>query len=255
MSNEITTNERASLSTGRIAGGLVPTDIESLWRMALMFAKSGLMPKGCNTPEAVAVAIQGGLEIGLSPFQAVQSIAVINGRPSIFGDAALGLCMASGQVENIHEERLRDDKGHVIGARCTIRRKGIENPIVQEFTMDDAKRAKLAGKSGPWSEYPSRMLQMRARGFALRDAFPDVLKGLYLAEEAQDIQEPTAYDQGAQSLRDRLSAAKAAPDEDVIDTTAETVDEDPFDGPADEDWNLEGQDIDPETGELLEATA
>jgi hypothetical protein len=31
------------------------------------------------------------------------------------------------------------------------------------------------------------MLQMRARGFALRDAFPDVLKGLITAEEAQDM--------------------------------------------------------------------
>jgi hypothetical protein len=30
------------------------------------------------------------------------------------------------------------------------------------------------------------MLQLRARGFALRDAFPDVLKGLVTAEEAQD---------------------------------------------------------------------
>jgi hypothetical protein len=30
------------------------------------------------------------------------------------------------------------------------------------------------------------MLAMRARGFALRDAFPDVLKGLITAEEAQD---------------------------------------------------------------------
>jgi hypothetical protein len=30
------------------------------------------------------------------------------------------------------------------------------------------------------------MMQMRARGFALRDAFPDVLKGMITAEEAQD---------------------------------------------------------------------
>ncbi len=36
------------------------------------------------------------------------------------------------------------------------------------------------------TQYPKRMLQLRARGFALRDAFPDVLKGLVTAEEAQD---------------------------------------------------------------------
>jgi hypothetical protein len=57
---------------------------------------------------------------------------------------------------------------------------------VGRFSVADAKRAGLWGKSGPWTQYPRRMLQLRARGFALRDAFPDVLKGLVTAEEAQD---------------------------------------------------------------------
>ena len=57
--------------------------------------------------------------------------------------------------------------------------------------MADAKRAGLAGKSGPWTQYPRRMLQMRARGFALRDAFPDLLRGLVTAEEAMDYPTPT----------------------------------------------------------------
>jgi hypothetical protein len=52
--------------------------------------------------------------------------------------------------------------------------------------MADAKRAGLAGKSGPWSQYPERMLALRARGFALRNAFADALRGLITAEEAQD---------------------------------------------------------------------
>jgi hypothetical protein len=52
--------------------------------------------------------------------------------------------------------------------------------------MDDAKAAGLLGKQGPWSQYPKRMRQMRARGFALRDVFPDVLKGMPVAEEVMD---------------------------------------------------------------------
>ena len=31
------------------------------------------------------------------------------------------------------------------------------------------------------------MLQMRARGFALRDAFADVIAGLYIKEELEDM--------------------------------------------------------------------
>jgi len=66
-------------------------------------------------------------------------------------------------------------------------RKDDPNPVLGQFSMADAARAGLKGKSGPWQQYPQRMLQMRARGFALRDAFPDVLRGLISAEVAMDI--------------------------------------------------------------------
>jgi hypothetical protein len=36
-------------------------------------------------------------------------------------------------------------------------------------------------------QYPKRMRQMRARAFALRDVFPDVLRGLPVAEEVMDM--------------------------------------------------------------------
>jgi hypothetical protein len=70
-------------------------------------------------------------------------------------------------------------------AVCVAKRKG-RKPVTARFSVEDAKRAGLWGKQGPWSAYPKRMMQMRARGFALRDAFPDVLKGMITAEEAQD---------------------------------------------------------------------
>ena len=52
---------------------------------------------------------------------------------------------------------------------------------------NNLKATRLWGKN-VWKSYPDRMLQMRARGFALRDSFPDVLKGLITREEAQDYQ-------------------------------------------------------------------
>jgi hypothetical protein len=47
----------------------------------------------------------------------------------------------------------------------------------------------LKGKQGPWTNYPKRMLQMRARSWCLRDVYPDVLRGVHVAEEAQDMPE------------------------------------------------------------------
>jgi hypothetical protein len=60
-------------------------------------------------------------------------------------------------------------------------------PVVGRFSVADARAASLWGKAGPWKQYPQRMLQMRARGFALRDDFADLLRGVMSAGEARDI--------------------------------------------------------------------
>jgi hypothetical protein len=120
--------------------------------------------------------------------QSLQCIAVINGRPTIWGDAALALVQSSPVCEFISEAVEGD--GDQMVATCVAKRRGYPTPSAVKFSVADAKRAGLWGKSGPWTQYPKRMLQLRARGFALRDAFPDVLKGLVTAEEAQDY--PTA---------------------------------------------------------------
>ena len=106
------------------------------------------------------------------------------------GDAALALVMASPVCEFVRE--VVDGDGDKMIATCTAKRRGYPEATVSVFSMADAKRAGLAGKTGPWTQYPRRMVQLRARGFALRDAFPDVLKGLVTAEEAQDYPETPA---------------------------------------------------------------
>lgn len=161
---------------------IVPQTFEECYRMAKLLAASGMVPDNYrDKPEACCVAVMQGLELGLSPVAAVNSIAVINGRPSVWGDGALAVVRASGLMESFKET----DDGKE--ATCAIKRKDDTEPIVRKFSMDDAKRAGLAGKKGPWQDYPQRMRQMRARSWALRDGFADVLKGLYIAEEAQDI--------------------------------------------------------------------
>ena len=118
--------------------------------------------------------------------QSLQSIAVVNGRPTIYGDAALAVCLASVVCEYVTESV--DGEGDRMVATCNAQRRGYPAPITSTFSVADAKAAGLWGKQGPWSQYPKRMLAMRARGFALRNAFADVLRGLVTAEEAQDYQ-------------------------------------------------------------------
>lgn len=178
---------KAPLTAGARPKPIVPTDMDQVWRFAQIVAKSGIAPKDMQKPETITVAIMHGLEVGLTPLMALQRIAVINGRPSIWGDAAIGLVRASGLCEYVQEMVIGDGDNMV--ATCRAKRKGEKDPIERTFSVADAKKASLWGKTGPWQQYPKRMLQMRARAFTLRDLFADVLGGLYIAEELEGLED------------------------------------------------------------------
>ncbi len=165
--------------------GFTPQTMTEAMEFSERLSNSQMVPKNYQgKPTDILVAMQWGFEIGLAPMQALQNISVINGKPSVYGDAAMALVQASPVCEDVEEYFEGEGTPNPI-AVCIAHRKG-RKPVTAKFSVEDAKRAGLWGKQGPWSAYPKRMLQMRARGFALRDAFPDVLKGLITAEEAQD---------------------------------------------------------------------
>lgn len=189
------------------AWSLTPESLHEAQEYAKLIASSELVPKDYRgKPGNVLVAVQMGAELGLSPMQSLQGIAVINGRPSVWGDALIGLVLASPVCEYVREEF--DEQS--MAAICRAKRRGSPQEVVRVFSMEDAKVAGLAGREGPWRQYPRRMLQMRARGFALRDAFADVLKGLAIAEEVGDIEPPTGYtvEQEAPAPRSRVAALR-----------------------------------------------
>lgn len=166
--------------------GFAPSNLTEAMQFSEMLSKSQMVPRQYQgKPEDVLVAIQWGRELGLAPLQALQNIACINGKPSVYGDAAMALVQASAVCEGI-DETIEGEGTANPTAVCVAKRRD-RSPVVAKFSVEDAKRAGLWGKAGPWQAYPKRMLQMRARGFALRDAFPDVLKGLITSEEAQDF--------------------------------------------------------------------
>ncbi len=165
--------------------GFAPATLTEAIQFSDMLSSSSMVPKAYQgKPQDILVCVQWGYEMGLAPMQALQNIAVINGKPSVYGDAMMALVQASPVCEDVEEYFENEGTPNPV-AVCVAKRKN-RKPVVAKFSVEDAKRAGLWGKQGPWSAYPKRMMQMRARGFALRDAFPDVLKGLISAEEAAD---------------------------------------------------------------------
>lgn len=184
---------------GAPLSAILPTSFEDVQRMARMAITAGLF-KGDrkDTQEALlgkaTMALMQGLEVGLPPMQAIQQIAVINGRCVIWGDAVPALLWANGfKLKEWVEARV---------AYCTVTRPDGEQ-ITRQFAEADARKARLwderqtvtktwDGKSeqkpndSPWFRFPDRMLQMRARGFAVRDGASDVMRGIYMREEVDE---------------------------------------------------------------------
>lgn len=170
---------------------IVPQNLTEAMTFADLIAKSSFCPDAMKGKGGdVLIAMQMGAEIGLSPMQALQNIAVIRGRPTVWGDAALAVIMAHPCYVS-HREWLEGNLNDgTLTAYCGITRKNSDEEI-KSFSIDDAKKAELWGKAGPWKQYPQRMLQMRARSFAIRDKFADALRGINMREEVEDYHAPS----------------------------------------------------------------
>jgi hypothetical protein len=206
MNAPLQTAESSALATvSRPQFDLSPQTFEQALTFSGYLADSDLVPKDFKgKPGNCLIAMQWGSELGLKPLQALQNLAIINGRPSLWGDAVIALVRGSALCGWV----LETDDGFT--ATCKVKRRG-EPEQLRTFSMDDAKAAGLMGKAGPWTQYPKRMRQMRARAFALRDVFPDVLRGLPVAEEVMDT--PTEKHMGPVEVVSAggAAAAKAYP--------------------------------------------
>lgn len=166
---------------------LVPKTMGEAIKFSKMLAASNMVPESFKgKPEDILVAVQWGSEIGLPIMSALQNIAVIQGKPVIYGDAALALVTSHRDYAG-HQEWIEADTAH-----CLIKRKVGAEIVETErtFSSGNAKTARLAEKD-VWKKYPARMLQMRARGYAIRDSFPDALKGIGIDDDREDIKDIT----------------------------------------------------------------
>jgi hypothetical protein len=157
-----------------------PQDWQALLGLAKMVAATPFAPKDFQgKPEACAIAMMYGKQLGLGGLQAIQNICVINGRPSVYGDAFWAIILSHPEFEDVVEKD-EDTKAYV-----KLTRRG-RTPKEVTFTQADAQKAGLWAKAGPWTTYPKAMLLWRARTIAARSLFADALKGITSSYEAED---------------------------------------------------------------------
>lgn len=161
---------------------LQPGTFAEMIQLSNILANSDIVPKDLRgKPANVLLVLMFGNEIGISAAQSLQNVMVVNGRPSLWGDAVMGLVLAS----SVYEDSKDEFNEQTMTATFRAKRKG-KDWVVRTFSQADAVKSKLWSKEGPWQDYPKRMLFHRARSWALRDSFADVLKGLRYYEEERD---------------------------------------------------------------------
>lgn len=210
MTQNLPAAARPQIVAGGQVAALIPQSLDEAFRVSQAIAASGLAPKGIDKPEQIMVAIMAGAELGLAPFQSLQSFAVVNGRPTLWGDGLLAVVRAQG----VRVREWIDGDGDNMVAHCEAIRPDTGEEIARAFSVADAKKAGLWAKPGPWQQYPKRMLQMRARALALRDGCADMLRGMQIREEVEDyshVRDVTPRQESG--LRARLEARKEAPKE------------------------------------------
>ena len=177
-------NNIATITQNKGGFLMEPQNLQEAMQLAEMLANSNLVPKAYQGKAGdVLVACQWGSEIGLKPLQALQNIAVINNVPAVWGDALVALVRGSGLCEYIKQDWDAATKTAI----CSVKRRG-EPEETRTFSEEDARLAGHLNKD-TYKKNLQRMLSIRARAFALRDVFPDVLRGMPIAEEVMDMGE------------------------------------------------------------------
>jgi hypothetical protein len=157
------------------------TPAEVSWKTSQRIANTAFVPTAFRgKPESVFAAVLYGEELGLGPMQSLNSIHVIEGKPSMAPELMRALVFKAGH--RIDVKVCMNDEVILYGRRADS---GSEATV--KWTMKDAQNAGLAGR-GAWKTYPRAMLLARATSELCRMLFADVVAGLsYTPEEAASI--------------------------------------------------------------------
>lgn len=161
---------------------LVPKGQSEAMQLATELAKSRLLPEHFRGQVAdVFMALALGLELGLPPVTALQSIYSVHGRPGLYADAMVALILASGLAEYFVPIEIS-----ATAATWETKRKGAPMPSRTTVTMEQAVTAGWPAQNKKYATEPDVMLSARAKGRLAKQVYPDVLRGIASVEEIRD---------------------------------------------------------------------
>ena len=176
---------------------------ESAQRIAASLADSALVPNAYRGQQGLPnciVAIEIANRMGMSPFQVMQNLNVIHGRPSWSSQFIIGLIQGCGRFEGFTYNETADS------CQCfaALKTSG-EQVSGPKITLDMAKREGWT-KNTKWSTMPQTMLRYRAASAFGRFHIPDLILGIQSVEENEVIEaEVSVEPEPADSKLDKVA--------------------------------------------------
>jgi len=150
-------------------------------QQAQMLVKTNFLPQAIKSPEQALAIMLTGRELGIPAMAALNTINVIQGKPTISPQLMLALIERSGQLEDIRIQPKNSTNGTIDYVSCTMKRKG-RSDHTEIFGMLEAVRLQLNNKDN-YKKQPATMFKWRAVAACARVVFPDVILGLYTPDE------------------------------------------------------------------------
>ena len=155
--------------------------MQLLGQMAERVYRAGVCPPDHRSADTTFAVMLAGYEMGFEPMQSIRLLQVVKGRVSPTADATVGLVARSSACRYF-----RCAESTATQAVYETHREGHPEPARLVYTIQQAQRAQLTG-SQTWKAHPEAMLRARCAAALARQVYPDLVAGIYSADEIAEI--------------------------------------------------------------------
>lgn len=160
---------------------------DSAVKIAQTLAKSKMVPVALQgRPEDIFAILVLGAEIGVPPMTALQSISVIQGKPTV--SPLLMIAMVKGKLPGCVIDIKSNPATETVTCQTARSKEDLKDGLfyTSSWDMKKADKMGLTAKDN-YKKQAETMLRWRAVAESCRVTFPDIILGLYLPEEFQDF--------------------------------------------------------------------
>ncbi len=198
--------------------------MEKALKFSEIMAQADIIPTHYRgKPANVFIAVQSALRMNLDPMQIMQNTFVISGKLGMVTAFAISLANQSGLFDSGIRYRIEGSGENLkVTAYTNLKKSGAE--ISYTITMREAK-AEGWTKNAKYQSLPELMLRYRAATLLIRTHVPEVLNGMHMVEEIEDVVISTKdVTPKTQSISSKLDSVLSHQEEEVkVQEPSETL--------------------------------